>query len=69
MIPSWESIASASIEVDYQPDMKLDMWVPGRMHETYLEMRASTVTDSIGCEATYSNFRRFETSGRMVVPK
>jgi hypothetical protein len=69
MIPVWESIASVSVDVDYQRDMKLDMWVPLRMHETYLEMRGSTVTDSIGCEATYSNFRRFETSGRMLVPK
>ena len=68
-IPSEESTAAASVDVEYQRNMKLDMWVPVRMHETYLEMRASTVTERIGCEATYSNFRRFETSARMLVPE
>ena len=67
-IPRTDSSASGTVEVDYQRDTKLDMWVPVRMHETYMEMRGSLVSENIGAEATYSNFRRFETSGRIVTP-
>jgi hypothetical protein len=66
-IPLKETIAS--IEVDYARDPKLDMWVPVRMHESYLQSRATMINESIDCVATYSNFRRFETSGRIVTPK
>jgi hypothetical protein len=68
-IPGVDSSAWATVEVDYQRDSKLDMWLPTHMHETYMEMRASTVSENIGGEATYSNFRRFETSGRVVPPQ
>lgn len=54
------------IEVDYGRDAKLDMWVPTRMHETYLQSRSTMINEAIDCVATYSNFRRFETSGRIV---
>jgi hypothetical protein len=67
-IPGRESNAVASVEVDYGRDARLDMWVPIKMVETYMEMRASLVQENIGGEATYSNFRRFETSGRVVTP-
>jgi hypothetical protein len=63
-LPLRETISA--IEVDYRRDAKLDMWVPARMHETYLHSRAMTIAESIDCVATYSNFRRFETSGRIV---
>jgi hypothetical protein len=63
-IPLLETIAS--IEVDYQKDVKADMWVPSRMHETYLQSQAMMIKEAIDCVATYSNFRRFETSGRIV---
>jgi hypothetical protein len=43
------------------------MWVPARMTERYDYTRR--LADLIECEATYSGFRRFETSGRVVVPK
>jgi len=56
------------VEVDYQQDPKLTMWVPVAMHETYMDMRGSAVHEHIGGEATYSGFRRFETSGRLLVP-
>lgn len=65
-IPGLQSSAVATVEVDYAPNAKLDIWVPVRMRETYTEMRASTVAENIGGEATYSNFRRFETSGQVV---
>ena len=59
----------ASVEVDYGRDAKLDMWVPIRMHERYLQARATMINEAIDCVATYSHFRRFETSGRIVTPK
>jgi len=65
-IPGAESSAVATVEVDYAPDAKLAVWVPVKMKETYTEMTGSTVLENIGGEATYSNFRRFETSGRIV---
>ena len=68
-IPRTDSSAWGTVEVDYQRDTKLDMWVPVQMHETYMEMRGSTVFENIGAEATYSNFRRFETSGRVLPPQ
>jgi len=67
-IPGGESNAVASVDVDYGRDTRLEMWVPSKMVETYTEMRASSVQENIGGEATYSNFRRFETSGRVVTP-
>ena len=60
--------AWATVDVDYQHDSKLAMWVPVAMHETYMDMRGSAVHEHIGGEATYSAFRRFETSGRVLVP-
>ena len=60
---------TVAVEVDYRRDAKIDMWVPGRMHEIYQHSRASTLVESIDCVATYSNFRRFETSGRIILPK
>ena len=68
-IPKPESSAWATLEVDYQRNAKLDMWVPAEMRETYMEMRGSTVDENIGGKATYSNFRRFETSARVLPPR
>jgi hypothetical protein len=66
-IPLSETVAS--VDVDYRPDTKLGRWVPARMRETYLQSRASIRVESIDCVATYSNFRRFETFGRIILPK
>lgn len=65
MIPLRETIVS--VDVDYRRDAKLDLWVPARMHESYLQSRAMMITETIDCVAVYSNFRRFETSGRLIV--
>ena len=67
--PATDRIAGldGSILVDYRRDQKLDMWLPSRMRETYL-VQGSTF-DRIDCVAAYSNFRRFETFGRVVSPK
>ena len=67
-IPTLESNSVATVEVDYGRDPKLDMRVPIKMVETYMEASASLVLENIGGEATYTNFRRFGTSGRVVTP-
>ena len=58
---------AATISVDYRRDQKLEMWLPSYMEEKYAERRQPG--ERIDCWATYSNFRRFETSGRIVVPQ
>jgi hypothetical protein len=50
----------ASVTVDFARDAKLMMCLPTRMSEQYLGLR---------CTSTYTNFRRFETFGRIVSPK
>jgi hypothetical protein len=74
----WEDARTntrANMVVNYRRDPKLEMWVPARMVESYAQNRVSseghpprfvTVNEQIECVATYSNFRRFETSGRLV---
>jgi hypothetical protein len=51
----------------YRPDERLEMLVPARMSESYDYVQR--IYDAIECEATYSNFRRFETGARIVPPK
>jgi hypothetical protein len=72
---------TADLLVDYGRNPKLGMFVPIRMAETYVQQRLANLaasgvpsrlgvtTERIECVATYSNFRRFEASGRLVVPK
>ena len=48
--------------VTYGPSARFDVLVPEVMREVYRSSRGETVTT----EALYSNFRRFETSGRLV---
>jgi VWFA-related protein len=65
---------SAAITVTYRTDEKLALLVPGEMRETYqgVSVNPSTGQDrvtKITCVATYSDWKRFETSGRMVEPK
>jgi hypothetical protein len=46
----------ARVATAYAPDERLQMWVPAWMTERY-ETESRTITG----EATYTNFRRFET--------
>ncbi len=60
--------------VTYKEDGKLGLLVPDRMLETYEGPSVNRFTGNeeiskVNCSATYSGFRRFETSGRVVVPK
>jgi len=75
------SNTTAQIDVDYRLDPKLGIRVPVRMSETYEQQaleniapagapqRLATRRERIECVATYSNYRRFETSGRLVSPQ
>jgi hypothetical protein len=66
------------VVVDYHRDPKLGIWVPSRMVENYVlhaianrgrpgaPARFGTMEERIECVATYSHFRQFETSARIV---
>jgi len=74
MFPSIVELDSlVDIEVTYRPEAGSGTWMPARMTELYEgpiprgtrePVRGRTVA-----EATYSNFKRFETSVRIVVPR
>jgi hypothetical protein len=55
---------NGSVAVEYRRDAKLAMWVPSRMEEGYTQIGGTN--DTIHCTATYSHFRRFETSSRIL---
>lgn len=60
------------IVVTYRHEPHLGLWLPGRMEEHYLQRRNPSIPsifrEQIDCVATYANFRRFETSGRLITP-
>ena len=61
----------ANLEVDYRFEPKLEVWVPARMSEIYSQTRPRGRTglvreDRIRCQATYSNYRRFDATVRVV---
>jgi hypothetical protein len=58
----------ATVTVDYGWNPRLSMWVPARMDEGYTQQISRRVAEHIECVAEYSNFRRFETSSRLIVP-
>ncbi len=49
-------------DVTYGQDAGIDAWVPQTMHEHFGRRQ-----ESLDCTATYSNYRRFRTSGRLIV--
>jgi hypothetical protein len=53
--------SQARITVDYQIDAKLGFFVPVTMHESYERFSSRIVTT-----ATYTNYRQFSTSARLV---
>jgi len=75
------SNTTAEIVVDYRVDARLGLSLPARMRETYEQSSLVNIAPSgtpkrlaprrerIECVATYSNYRRFETSGRLVSPQ
>jgi hypothetical protein len=53
--------ALVKIGVSYGPEARLGMWVPVEMKELY-----DRETEVVSCTAEYRNFRRFDTTVRMV---
>ena len=53
--------SQAKITVDYRIDAKLGFLVPTTMHESYERFSSRIVTT-----ATYTNYRQFSTSARLV---
>lgn len=54
------------IAADYTLNDELELWVPSRMEEQYLDPRSPG--EAIHCVATYANFRRFGTTARLLAP-
>jgi hypothetical protein len=61
-----EQVFAARLETTYLHDARLDVWAPRTMTERYEIWRGGQWKESISSKAAYSNFRRFETSGRLV---
>ena len=71
---SRRTISSASITVTYRQEPRLDLLVPSEMLETYEAPTRSRFTGNetmskVNCRATYSDFKRFGTSGRLIIQK
>ena len=52
---------TAKIETTYAEDAKLKLWVPALMREAYRQT-ARGFEETINCESTYTNYRKFDTS-------
>jgi hypothetical protein len=64
-------VLRTQITVDYRSDAKLGLRVPVEMQETHdltEPQKRSGSTSRIRGRARYQNFRRFETSGRLIPP-
>jgi hypothetical protein len=64
----------ATVTVVYRLDDRLGSLLPATMDEAYDRVtgpsqRPSAATMSIVCRATYSDYRRFETATRLIIPK
>ena len=60
-----KGLLKGEMTVRYGPNLKLDVLVPLEMRETYTSSSGEQVTGI----AVYTDFRRFETSGRLIVPQ
>ena len=54
----------AALSTEYTLDDKLKLWVPAVFNEAY-SGRVGGVRETIRCEARYTNYRRFEVTGRV----
>jgi hypothetical protein len=61
-----DTTSSISVTFGYEP--RLEMMVPTVMEEEYRTSPSSRQRELITCRATYSNYRRFETEGRVITP-
>lgn len=60
-----DASSQALIDVSFQKEPALGMWVPSRMLERYSGRGAGNATTV----ATYTDFKRFQTSARVTIPK
>jgi hypothetical protein len=56
--------SNGSVLVEYRRDPTLAMWVPAKMEEQLRQVGG--INDALHCTATYSRFRRLDTSVRIV---
>jgi hypothetical protein len=73
--------AHAEIVVDFRLNPRFGVWMPSQMKEHYWQLRVTSqgpprvpfgpgiMNEQIEGTARYSNFRRFETSARIVTPR
>ena len=65
--------SEATIDVRYRLDTRFGVWLPSKMTEAYsgaiTRMGERPVMGRARVEATYSGFKRFETSARIVEPR
>jgi hypothetical protein len=55
----------ARLETVYAFEPRLDLWVPSTFSERY-DLNRPGEKETVLCEATYTNYRRFVTSGRII---
>ena len=55
---------NSRLVTEYKPDEKLQLWVPVVFRERYHDARERE-RQLIQCEARYTNYRRFEVTGRI----
>jgi len=75
VVPGWDERrvnSAVSITVSYKTEERLGLLVPGEMLETYegpfrSQFTGNESVSKVNCRATYSDFKRFETSGRVVI--
>jgi hypothetical protein len=60
--------ATSLIRVSYGYEPRLEMLVPRLMEEEYRTSGPAGAREWIACRATYSDYRRFETAGRILTP-
>jgi len=67
----------ASLTATFAHNAKLDRWLPARLEETYVRQGVGgnffnrtpgPFVERVTCVATYGNYRRFETSARVLPP-
>jgi hypothetical protein len=55
----------STLETRYSHDSKLDLWLPTTFTERYVS-GSGPLTEVTTCEATYTNYRRFDVSARIL---
>jgi hypothetical protein len=60
-----EDKIEATLQTDYVHEPRLDLWVPATFTERYNDVRDRKAPEVTSCLATYSNYRRFEVTGRI----